>query len=228
MGRPSGMLVLSTMLPIVLAGPARMLSSGVALVRQSRRPYFALNLIYYGLVVGGMTFVVFRPSVQHFLLQAVGGAFMEGPLSVVGSAYVGGQVLVAIMLTFIVNLVVGSILCITIPSLLIPFSGIVIGGLRAVLWGLLLSPAMPELRMAMVPHSVTLVLEGQAYTLAMLGAYIHGRAFLWPDTVGVAGRRQAYLGGVRRTLRLYVLVAIMLAVAAVYEAIEVIFVIPLL
>lgn len=222
------MIVLSTVSPIVLAGPARMLSSALALVRQSRRPYIALNLVYYGLVVGGMIFVVFRPSVQQFLLEAVRGAFMEGPLSVVGGAYAGGQVLVAIMLTFIVNLVLGSILCITLPSLLMPFSGIVIGGLRAVLWGLLLSPGMPELRTAMIPHSVTLVLEGQAYILAMLGAYIHGRAFLWPDTVGVAGRRQAYLGGLRRTLRLYVLVAIMLAVAAVYEAIEVIFIITLL
>ena len=222
------MIVLSTVLAVVLSCPARMLRCALALVRQSRRPYIALNLIYYGLVTGGMIFVVFRPSVQQFLLEAVGSAFIEGPLSVVGSAYAGGQVLVAIVLTFIVNLVLGSVLCITVPSLLMPFIGIVIGGLRAVLWGLLLSPGMPELRMAMIPHSATLVLEGQAYILAMLGVYIHGRAFLWPDTAGVASRRQAYLEGVRHTLRLYVLVAIMLAVAAVYEAIEVIFIIPLL
>jgi len=213
---------------VVLSGLVRMFSGALALVRQFRRPYIALNLAYYGLVIGGMIFVTFRPSVQQFLLETVAGAFMEGPLSAVGSAYVGGEVLASAVLTFIVNLVLASILCITLPSLLIPFSGLVAGGLRAVLWGLLLSPGMPELRMVMIPHCVTLVLEGQAYVLAMLGVYIHGRAFLWPDTAGAASRRQAYLGGVRSALRLYVLVAIVLAVAAIYEAVEVIFIIPLL
>ncbi len=206
----------------------RTFSASLALVRQFRRPYIALNLAYYGLVVGGMIFVIFCPWVQEFLLEAVAGAFMEGPLSVVGEVYVEGQVLVAIVLTFLVNLVLASILCITLPSLVVPFSGLLAGGLRAVLWGLLLSPGMPQLRILMIPHLITLVLEGQAYVLAMLGAYIHGRAFLWPGTVGVTRRGQAYLAGVRSTLHLYVLVATVLAVAAIYEAVEVIFIIPLL
>ena len=78
---------------------------------------------------------------------------MTGPLSVVGQAYVNAQVFTAILATFLVNLFIGSFGTITLPSLIIPFSGFLIGIYRAVLWGLLLSPAHPDMRLIMIPHS---------------------------------------------------------------------------
>jgi len=119
-------------------------------------------------------------------------------------------------------------LWITLPSLVLPFSGLLTGGFRAVLWGLLFSPSSPEMSVAMIPHSLTLILEGQAYILAMLAAYVQGKAFLWPATVDAAGYGGGYWAGVKRSLRLYLLVAIVLAVSAVYEVVEVIYIIPLL
>ena len=73
-----------------------------------------------------------------------------------------------------------------------------------------------------------LVLEGQGYVLAMLGAWVQGRAFLSPQSVGAADRGQGYLAGLKRALRVYVLVVLVLAVAAAYEATLVIIVGPLL
>jgi hypothetical protein len=116
---------------------------------------------------------------------------------------------------------------ITLPSLVVPFSGLLMGAYRAILWGLLLSPAAPELRLIMIPHSLTLILEGQAYIMAMLAAYVHGRAFLWPRTVGVITHRAGYKVGLSRTLRIYVLVVLLLALAAIYEALEVILLVRL-
>jgi hypothetical protein len=62
----------------------------------------------------------------------------------------------------------------------------------------------------------------------MLAVYIHGKAFLWPHKYGRVGHAQGYLEGLRRTGWLYVLVVLCLAVAAVYEALEVIYLAPLL
>lgn len=197
------------------------------IVREFRRAYIVLNLIYYSLVVCGMIYVAFDPSLQQSLINDVGSAFTEGPLATVGGAYVGGQVLLAIVLTFAVNLVIGSFATITLPSLVIPFSGLLVAIYRALLWGLILSPTTPELRTAMIPHSLTLILEGQAYIVTMLAAYAQGKAFLWPRTAGVETRRQGYVAGVKRSLRLYVLVVLLLAGAAVYEAVEVMLVVPL-
>lgn len=199
-------------------------------ITESRRAYVVLNLVYYGLIICGMVYVAFNRSLQQLLLEAVGSALTEGSLSPVLSAYSSGQVLPAIALTFGVNLTVGSFASITLPSLVIPFSGLLIGAYRAVLWGVMFSPTTLEVSgRTMISGLLVLVLillEGQAYVLTMLAAYVHGRAFLWPHSVGAATRRRGYWLGVKRSARLYWLVALVLAVAAVYEALVAIYIIP--
>lgn len=196
-------------------------------VMEYRRPYITLNAMYYGVVLIAMVVSAFYPEYQQKMLEAVGVAFNEGPLAEVGKAYSGGKVMPAIALTFIVNLWLGSFGAITLPSLIIPFSGLLVGIYRAVLWGILFSPRN-EIGLIMIPHSLTLLLEGQAYILVMLAVYIHGRAFLQPQLVGAVNRKAGYLAGLRLTGRIYVMAALVLAVSAVYEALEVIYAVPLL
>jgi len=199
------------------------------IIRADLGAYFVLNAIYYGLVILGMIYVTyFDPGLQTTLLQAAGKAFTEGPLSALGSAYDGGQVISAIVLTFLVNLFLGTLIEISVPALIIPFSGLLMGLLRASLWGLLLAPTTPNLAGPMIPHSLTLLIEGQAYVLAMLAVYIQGKAFIWPAAYGQIGHLRGYVEGLRRTGGIYVLVTLALAVAAIYEALEVIFLAPLL
>lgn len=190
-----------------------------ALVREYRRAYLILNLAYYGLMVAAMVYVAFDPALQKTLLDEVGKAFGTGPLEVLVGAYSGGQVLPAVFLTFVVNLVLGSLLYITLPSLLVPFSGLLVGVYRALLWGLLFSPTA-VLGAGMLFHWPTIILEGQAYILAMLAAYVQGMAFLRPKSVGAKTRGQGYWEGVKRSARIYMFVAITLFVAAIYEAVS--------
>ena len=204
-----------------------LLKSAWGLVLENRRAYIVLNVVYYALVVIFMIYVAFNQPLQQSLMEAVGATFMTGPLSIVGQSYANAQVFKAILVTFVVNLSIGSFGSITLPSLIIPFSGTLVGIYRAILWGLILSPANPDLRLAMIPHSLTLIIEGQAYILTMLAAYIQGRAFLWPKTIGLERRGQGYLEGLKRTGKLYVLVILTLLVAAIYEVIEVVIMIKL-
>jgi len=205
-----------------------LLKSAWELVQENRRAYIILNILYYSLVLIFMIYVTFDRPLQDELLKSVGASFMTGPLSFVGSAYVNAKVLAAIGATFFVNLFFGSFGTITLPSLVVPFSGILIGFYRAVLWGLLLSPAHPDLRLIMIPHSLTLILEGQAYILTMLAAYIQGRSFIWPKWVGLERRGRGYLEGLKRTGKIYLLVFLTLLIAAIYEVIEVIIMIKLI
>ena len=205
-----------------------LLKSVWGLIQENRRAYIIFNIAYYGLVIIFMIYAAFNQQVQEQLMKAVGASLMTGPLAFVGQAYVNARVLVAIAATFFVNLLVGSFGTITLPSLVIPFSGILVGFYRAILWGLILSPAHPDLRLVMIPHSITLILEGQAYILTMLAAYIQAHAFLWPKTVGLESRGKGYLEGLKRTGRIYVLVILTLIVAAIYEVIEVIIMIKLM
>ena len=204
--------------------------SALSVLGESRRAYVTLNLVYYGLVVCGMVFTAFDRSVQRELLAAVGNALTQGPLAGVASAYTTGQIILAIALTFVINLAVASFVSITLPSLIVPFSGLLVGLVRAVTWGLLFSPPTlavggREAAMGLL-IAILLILEGQGYVLAMLAAWVQGQAFLSPQSVGAADRGQGYLVGIKRALRLYLLVALVLAVAAVYEAVVAIVIIP--
>jgi hypothetical protein len=198
------------------------IKSAWGLVRDNRRGYIVLNVVYYGFVLIFMVVAFFNRPLQDMLLETVGKAFMTGPLSAVGLAYVNAQVLTAIVLTFLINLIIASFLYITIPSLIIPYIGILMGIYRAILWGLIFSPGHPDMQMVMIPHSITLIIEGQAYILAMFGAFLQGTAFLFPKTVGLERRGQGYREGLKRTGKIYILIVLTLLVAAIYEVIEVV------
>ena len=195
----------------------------LAIVRRHKRPYLVINVAYYGLVAASMLYVSFHPELQEALIQSVTLSFTEGPMAAVADAYSGGHVLQAAALTFAFNLFLGSVLVLLMPSLLLPFAGLPIGLVRATLWGLLLAPTTPVLQAAMIPHMVTLIVEGQGYILAMLASWVLGKGFVSPSSVGAHNWREGYVRGLKEAAKVYLLVAAVLAVAAVYEAIEVIY-----
>ena len=127
-----------------------LIKSAWKLVRENWKAYIVINAVYYGLVIICMIYVAFNQKLQGALLKQVGASFTTGPLAFVGRSYASAQVAQAILVTFCVNLFLGSVAEITLPSLIIPFSGLLMGIFRAALWGLLLSPAYPDLRLVMI------------------------------------------------------------------------------
>jgi hypothetical protein len=197
-------------------------------VWEFRRSYVALNLVYYGLVAAAMVYVAFDRDVQKAVIEQV-KTDIRGPFAPVMRAYETG-VLPAVAVTFAVNLLIGSAAMITLPSLVIPFSGILVGATRAFMWGLLFSPMPGELSAARIAMGiligVLLLLEGQGFILAMFASYVQGKSFLFPAGVGAEGRWPGYKLGLKHSLRLYALVAAALAIAAIYEAVIAILILP--
>jgi len=204
------------------------IQNAIAVVKQYWKTYASINVLYYGLTAACMIYVSANPAVQKMLMASALTSFTSGPLAFVGQAYSGGQVIWTSAVTFLVNLILGTAIEITLPSLIIPFSGLLMGILRAGLWGLMLAPTTKTMALAMIPHSLTLILEGQGYILALLAVVIQGKAFLFPKSEGTASHIEGYKIGFVKTAKLYVLVVGMLLVAAIYEAIEVMYVVPLL
>jgi hypothetical protein len=199
----------------------KVLGPTLATLGRMRRAYVGLNLAYYGLVAASMIYSIFDPSLQQLLLNTVLNAFQSGPLSSVLEAYSGGQVVRAVALTFTVNLFLGSLVSIALPSLIIPFSGFLVAAVRAIMWGLIFAPTSAPTGAGSIAAgllvALLLLLEGQGYVLAMLAAYAQGKAFLFPKQVGAAGHARGYWIGVKQALRIYLLVALVLIVAAIYE-----------
>ena len=85
--------------------------------------------------------------------------------------------------------------------------------------------------MSMIGNAIAIVRRNwQAYAtinLIYYGLYVSGNAFLRPRSVGLTTHGGGYFNGLKQTASLYVLVTLLLAVAAVYEALEVIYIVPL-
>jgi len=193
----------------------------LAEIRKYKHLFLTLHLIYFGTVVLFMFVAYHLPELQVCLLAGIGGAMdSPGPLAVAVKAYMSKNILWAAVITFAINFPLGSLACITLPSVIVPGAGVLVAGWRAALWGLLLAPTFVELLGAMLPHSFTLLLEGEAYVIAtFFGLLILVYLFRKAEGPGV-GRRygKALLMNVRGNLW----VAIVLVVAAIYEAVEVI------
>ncbi|QEH35728.1 hypothetical protein OJF2_42850 [Aquisphaera giovannonii] len=209
------------------------------------RLLWGVHVAYFGLYVIAAATVAFLPLVHTAGAMAVQGQFGDDKanvLAVAGRAYATGNVARAAAVTFAVNFFLGTLASISVPSVIIPGSGVVMATLRAAMWGVILGPGDATMARMMIPHTGTLLLEGEGYILAtffaiLVPVLLLGRLELKPDgqpldeaavdgepprTVpATAGRR--FVWAVALNLAGSFWVAVVLAVAAVYEAAEVIY-----
>lgn len=197
---------------------------GIRIIKDNWHLYLWCNAIYYGIVLGGIVVTIFAPQIQQQLLSTISeGSAAEGSLlNTVSRAYLSESIWNAAVITFFINLLAGTFLVLTLPSVIFPPLAGVVAAYRAALWGLLLSPVSPELRQPMVLHSLTLLLEGQGYILAVFAGLAAFKGWLKPETFGKNKRLSGYWQGWREAFPVYFLVILVLAVAAVYEAVTVI------
>ena len=195
-------------------------------IRKYKHLFLTIHLIYFGTVVLFMLIAYHLPELQACLLAGVKSQVEDGsgPLGVAGKAYMSKNILRAAVTTLAINFTFGSLAAITLPSVIVPGVGVLVAGVRALLWGLLLAPSFHALSAPMLPHSFTILLEGEAYVIAaFFGLLILIYLFRKSEGPGLASRYgKALLLNVTANL----LVAIVLAIAAIYEAIEVILCLP--
>ena len=194
------------------------------IIRQNLKLYGILSLVYYGLVIIWMIAVSHNPAWEQALRNGI-RANVNAQLM---QAYADRSLLIAILLTFIHNFVLASLVAISLPSLLIPYWGVLLGAVRAVLCGLALSPSDPSYGTKLIPHSLTGLLEGQGYILAMLGVYLLWRNFFHPHQAAQTTPWGGYLVGLQQAGFLYSGVLVFLLIAAIYEAVVAIYLIPIL
>lgn len=127
-----------------------------------------------------------------------------------------------------VNLLSAGLVQMVLPSLAVPFAGVAVLAYRSLTLGLDMVPTDRDGELAMIPHSVTLIVEFQAYVLLALGTFLLGRAWLSPRRVGAVNRRQGYLRGLRDLGRLSVPAVVLLIVGAVYEALTLGYLVPVM
>lgn len=198
-----------------------LLRKSMSVLSEHRKAYIGMNIVYYGLILFWMAVVSLAPGIQTGMMASTRQGIEDSFLGPLADLYKSGNVPLAAFWTFVVNFTLGSFGTITLPSIVIPFSGLLIAFWRATIWGIIFSPVTAESRSLFFPHILILVMEGQAYVLTMLAAWVQSKGLLWPETLGETSHSRGLAAGMRLTGRLYVLIGLVLAVSAVCEALEI-------
>tara|TARA_B100000378_G_scaffold278757_1_gene283263 strand:+ start:9227 stop:9754 length:528 start_codon:yes stop_codon:yes gene_type:complete len=173
----------------------------------------------YGLLIIGLLIGIMFPEVRDARVDAVlAGGSLTGVSDLASSVWP----LAAVVLFN--NVLVASLAVIVLPSLVIPFAGIALFAISLVDTGILLAPVDAEAAWALLPHSVVLLVEFQAYVLLIFGVFLHGRAWLRPSSVAAPTRRRGYVRGLERIAWLGLLALVIHIVAAIYEAFEIVYI----
>jgi hypothetical protein len=183
------------------------------ITRENVRAYLGLNGIAYGLCLVGFVVGLLFPHLNEVQVTRLDD---DGTTDLVRSLI--NQPWLFALTILGVNTVKMGAATIVLPSLIVPFAGIPLFAYWAFTTGITLVPASDIGWVALIPHSLTLVIELQAYVLLMLGAYVLGRHWIWPRSVGAENRRGGYVEGLRQLGSLSLAAFVLLVVGAVYEA----------
>jgi hypothetical protein len=183
------------------------------IIRENLRVYLLLNALAYGTFVIGFVIGLLFPDLVAGRAQALED---DGTADLVTSL-ISNPWLFALMILAVNTLRLGA-LTIVLPSLVVPFLGLATFAVWSVTTGVTLVPSSPETWVALIPHSLTLVIELQAYILLLLGAFLLGKYWVRPQTIGAKNRRQGYLRGLQSIGWLSIPTLILLVIGAIYEA----------
>ncbi len=193
--------------------------------KKDRKLFLLTNAFYFGLVILGALIALAFPQTQRYMLSLVQTGLTSGPLSSVSTAYHSGDILYAAVVTFITNFFLGTLIEITVPSLFVPIWAPIMGAIRALMWGIMLIVPVPGVLplKTVLPHYLTIFLEGEGYVVAIFACLRQVKALLKLGSVPKGQRVKSYFTTIVDNVKLLPVVAILLAVSALYEAWEVMF-----
>jgi len=180
-------------------------------VSNRRVVFVVMNALYFCFI-----FVVAFLSYYFYFLPPYEGGPVDVPDFLVGVDWS-----VMVVGIFLFNLTLSGFLFVTLPGLVFfPLSAAVLL-FRGFLWGVLLSQLPTAYFLAALP---TVVLEGEGYVLASVAGITLGLSWIKPNWV-YGGEGLSRFGALKKALRecgrSYVIVAIVLFVAAVVEIITI-------
>ena len=196
---------------------------GPLLQETVRRPglFWGLHLGLYGVFFSAMALGALMPLMNYRMTEYISSLFLEGELEYIGSAYASGDILEAALATLFNNYVVqtlGLTFLISLPPLAL---GVVKNALSFGLVGFGMTPLWAGASSGYVYHSLTMILELEAYILACFVVVV------WAISLFRAMSMYDATAEIQRSLHIFaggiILTGAMLFLAALYEATTLIF-----
>ena len=176
----------------------------------------AVHAALYGVFFALMLTATSFPRINFNLSHAVQDMFLEGDLSYIGSAYASGDILAATAATFYHNYFFATLLLTILPSLIIPFAGLIKNLVSFAVVGFVMSPIWEGSAHQLVFHSITMVLEFEAYMIATFAIILFPIRLIGAFRASDPRAAIQHAFGIMASAAL--LSGIVLVIAALYEA----------
>jgi Stage II sporulation protein M len=191
---------------------SRFLRKPLQIIRTNFRAYLIINAIVYGSFIAGLVAAMVFPNLgaTQVAIHEDNGTF-DLVRSLVNNTWLFSLTILG------VNVTTGA-LWIVLPSLIVPFTGIALFAYKAFTLALPIAPTTAIMAVTWIPHSLTALIEFQAYALLMFGAYILGRSWVRPASIGARNHRQGYVRGLQQLGWLSLSTLPLFIVSAIWEA----------
>lgn len=181
----------------------------------------AVALLYVASYLVGWYLISINSPIAIETAQALGQAvFTEQPFTSILKSLQGGELLTAILMTFVLNLTTGAFLTTTLPGI-VPLIGALGVVAVTVARGFAIGVVYPQV-LAASPAGLalglgTMILELAAYVFSGAAGINIALAPIQPSRYGVQSRWMALKMAWKDAARIFVIVIILLALGAIWE-----------
>ncbi len=180
------------------------------------RLVFFMHLFLYGIFFVGSLSTLVYPFANVMIQEYVRHVFTDGGLGYVGEAYGSGNILRAAAATWLNNFIVQTAGLTMLLSVIVPMLGVLKTAASFAIAGLGMTPLWTGMPGVFVPHSITMVLELEAYIYACVAVCVFWGHLVHGIRAGRAG--DAAHESLMTLLSMTLLAGLLLAMAALYEA----------
>lgn len=201
--------------------PTRVIGPLFSEIQQRDKLFRFINTFFYAVFFINLFTALYQPETHRLIIYYITHVFSEGDLQYIGEAYKQGDILRAAITTFHNNFWVQTFLLtflISIPPFML---GVFKSLISFAFAGYAMSPIWAGTAVRLTFHSITIVLELEAYILAVF-AVVLWTYYFWNAVFTRKQFRQKIYNGFKVIISAIVVTGCILAIAALYESITII------
>lgn len=191
-------------------------------IQQRHKLFRFVNTFFYAIFFINLFTALYEPETHRLIIYYISHVFSKGDLQYIGEAYQQGDVLRAAITTFHNNFWVQTFLLTIIISIPPFMLGVLKSLISFAFAGFAMSPIWTGTAARLTFHSITIVLELEAYILAVF-AVIIWTYYFWNAVFTGKQFRGKIFSGFRVIVSAIIISGCILAIAGLYEAITIIF-----
>lgn len=191
-------------------------------IHQRNKLFRFINTFFYAIFFINLFSALYEPETHRLIIYYISHVFSKGDLQYIGEAYQQGDIIRAAITTFHNNFWVQTFLLtfvISIPPFML---GVLKSIVSFAFAGFAMSPIWAGTAVRLTFHSITIVLELEAYILAVF-AVVLWTYYFWNAVFTRKELRQKLFNGVRIIVSAIIVSGCILAIAGLYEAVTIIF-----